>query len=140
MWGHLYHPFRLDLNHVTHVLKSSQNQLVIYDTFRLVFVQHRTRMHSDAKHRFGGFVDILAMVASTVAKEGTCYTFSNICILVIFIYTQFLVIYVNLHPFHQSCQLLPNISSSSQRSHLHKIISAPLTAILKLFPSIVNVE
>ena len=80
------------------------------------------------------------MISGTIGKESTCNAFPNIGILVILKNTQFFIVDIDFNSLHQTNQLIFYVSSSSKRTNLHKILSAPLIAVLKLFPGIVNIQ
>ena len=100
MGRYFHQPFRLYLYHISHILLCSQYQFMVNHTLRLIFYQHRTRMNSHRKVELTRLIEVLILLC-TVHEKCRYYTFTDIRVLVILIYAQLLIAYVNLNSLHQ---------------------------------------
>ena len=90
--------------------------------------------------RFQGFVDLFAVVQRAVCEESRRHAFSDICVEVVFVDTEFFVVDIDLNSLQQMYELLLHIPRPAQSSDLNEILSAPLLTKLKLLPSVIHIQ
>jgi len=113
---------------------------MINNALGLIFVEHWTRMYPHIHPRFQSLVNLLSVIECTIGEKRTCDTFPYICIEVIFVDTELLIVDIHFNSLKQIWELLFDISGSTQRTNLYKILGTPLLTKIKLLPSIVNIQ
>ena len=69
MGGDFHQPIRLDLDHISHVFVSGEDEFVVDDAVGLILVEDRARVDSDIQAILGSFIDSVSMQAGAVHEK-----------------------------------------------------------------------